>query len=223
MFISKTASISRPLIINKISSHSNTNECKFNKNQNIEYFYLGLPPNMPISPEGSIICILDISFLYDNLSSFSFGSIGDSGGVLHGYCPQIPKEKFEETKLKKSHFLELMSIIANQDLFTKLAILQKKPTYPIIERVRHLISPIVADCLAVSTTQDRWAIEFSLLPSFNIEPVHIRNLFIPNTYLYNKTFRTIKRRIGKRLVTYNPKHPVLTHANTPKYLYNWML
>ncbi|MEO3413398.1 hypothetical protein AAFO92_01945 [Roseovarius sp. CAU 1744] len=223
MFISKLFSHSRPTILNLLVGQTEAARFKSEASGSHEYFYVGLPPKMPISPEGSMLAILKLDFLSKNSNSFAFGSVGDSGGVSSGYIPQIPRLFADEMKLDFEKFHKIVSVGDKLRLEEKAKLSSHEPVRKYIRSIEGLVPRFVCDAMRNSNRQDLWTLEFALQKNFSVEVSDVSNVLIPNTYLLSPKLMGALTPISEKLIHYNPKHPVTRYAYSKEHLHNWLL
>ena len=201
--ITRTTTLSRPKILEEIF------EIKSNKKQNIstgnlEFFNVGYPGKLPVSPVGSILVSLKNNFLGKNKNYFSWGSVGDNGGVKNGFIPCIPKSDYKKLQLDYDEFIAIMSIINNLDQKEKELLYNNKTSTEFIDKARHILSEHTIKSILEYDIESARRIEFCLTEIPEIKDNDIIEVYIPNTYksIFNKSNCKFS---NKKLKYYNPK------------------
>lgn len=201
--ITRTTTLSRPKILEEIF------KIKSNKRQSIstgslEFFNIGYPGKIPVSPVGSILISLKNNFLEKNKNCFSWGSVGDNGGVKNGFIPCIPKTEYKKLQLDYNNFMAIMSIIDNLDQKEKELLYNNKTSTDFIKKTSHILSKNTIESILHHDIESARRIEFCLFEIPEIKDNDIIEVFIPNTYksILNKNNCKF---YSKKLKYYNPK------------------
>lgn len=206
--ITRTTSLSRPYIISKIFNNF-PNTASTNSAGGLEFFNIGFPGKKPISPVGTILIILNSSFLSNNIKSFVWGCVGDNGGIKNGFNPHISKEHYKEVRLNYEQILKIQNIIKNLPPIEQDKVLRNKISEVFIENARQILPPIVINSISQNGAESSRKIEFCLKGDIKIDNKDIDRVIIPNTYkklLPRKNAFFSKEKIQY----YNPKyHPLL--------------
>ena len=206
--ITRTTSLSRPYILTRLfKKFPEINSS--NSIGNLEFFNIGLPGKNPISPVGTILIIFNDSFLYNNMEFFSWGCMGDNGGIKNGFNPYIGKEYYKEVRLNFEQISKIQLIIKSLPLLEKEKVLNNEISKIFIENLKSILPPIVLRSISENLTESSRKIEFCLKGKLNIANEDIYKIIIPNTYkklLPRKNAYFSKEKIHY----YNPKrHPLL--------------
>jgi len=223
MFVSKALSFSRPSVMEKLMPGSEFLPTLNNLPHEFEYFFVGLPSYLPITPEASLLFVFSDRFMETNKKSISFGSVGDTGGVAAGYIPEIPSEYVHEMKLSGEKFTQLISSIRGLPVADRYDLMRRRPVKSLLPILNQVCSRAVVDALRKSERQDLWTIEFALKQDFRVLAEDVLSAFIPNTYRHSPMINGLIQKLGKRAILYNPKNPVITHANQEAHVRSWLL
>lgn len=222
MFVSKKLTLSRPEVINKLLSKEKKLSLSTGAVGTAEYFYIGLPPTRPITPEGSILIILRLEFLHANISSFRFGSLGDTGGVKLGHFDQLPPFRANEMRLSADRFLDLMAVIDELSTSEKTKLAMHQPVRELLKAARHILPNFLYEALLNTERQDLWSLEFSLKENFVIDAKKVAQVFIPNTMMLGELGKFLIGELGDRVMPYNPRYSVIEHASSEKHIHSWL-
>lgn len=175
-----------------------------------DYFNIGVPIENPPLLRGSIVIEMNITFLTDNINAFEMGSPIDTGSLKFGFLnPGHDKDLFLQMincDYKKFHALTLELFDLPTASLKNLIIHRACTTIkPVLEKY---FSPTVIDFMYLETNPHAWLFEFSLNQEYTLTEKHIERIFIPNTYLSNRTITKLKRTLKNKLVTYNPKYGI---------------
>lgn len=201
---SKVLTLNKIHIIEKIIGIEHTNAPPF------DYFNIGAPIENPPLLRGSIVIEMNITFLTDNIHAFEMGSPIDTGSLKFGFLnPRYDKDLFLQMincDYKKFHALTLelfnLPTASLKNLITHSACTTIKP---VLEKY---FPPTVIDFMYFETNPHAWLFEFCLNQEYTLTEKHIKRIFIPNTYLSNRTISKLKRILKHKLTTYNPKYGI---------------
>ncbi len=222
-FFSKVVTFSRPVLINKLSQETKSNSKRQTDREGLEYFFVGLPPLQPVSPEGSMLFVLGSEFLHQNRESFVFGSVGDSGGVASGYIPEISPSKSAQMKLGWLQFSETVELISHLSFEAKTKIHTRQSVAEFPSLARGILPDFLLEVLETSDRQDVWSIEFALRRDFIVHPKDVLKVFIPNTYTTEPDLLGLMQQLPEKISVFNPRRPSIKYAHTKRNLRNWLL
>ncbi|CAI8975564.1 conserved hypothetical protein [Pseudomonas sp. IT-P100] len=179
-----------------------------------DYFNIGMPIENPPLLRGSIIIELNITFLTENSDFFEGGSPIDTGSVKFGFLkPSYDKDEFlklSHCNYEKFHALtdELFKL-PNSSLIKLLNHAPCPSFKPVLEK--HFNSPIL-DFMYNEKNPHAWLFEFSLSNQYKLSEKHINKIYIPNTYLFNNTIKSLQKTLKRKVITYNPKYGIENRA-----------
>lgn len=223
VFFSKVSTFSRPALIDALVSESNRFEKSSSALRAPEYFYLGLPPKQPMTPEGSMLFVLSKQFIIRNQKFFKCGSVGDTGGVKAGYITEIPKSYASRMGLGWEQFHNLISVIDNLPIAEKIDIHRCNPISDFPDKIENIVDPIVKRALTNSVRQDLWSIEFSIGRDFEVCSTDVLEVFVPNTYHADPRVKKLSACLTDTITFYNPRFPVARYAFTERNIRRWLL
>lgn len=204
--ISKIITLARPLVLGDIFAIEQDMAIQTSFGAR-EYFDIGLPVNIPVSPVGTIAVILENSFIERNRTAFLWASIPDNGGVKYGFFDHIPSCQYKSLRLNYNDFLEILHCIEALPSACRDDVLAKRSSVSFVKSIRSLVAENVIEGMLSHPMQTSRRIEFCLEGKLAFENEDIRSVFIPNTY---RSF--LRRNLAKfscsKIVYYNPKYSV---------------
>jgi hypothetical protein len=171
-----------------------------------DYFHFGRPVDDPPLLRGSMLLSLRPPFLTDNAASFHYGSPVDTGGIRFGFLkPPSPETFLAETTCDYATFNGLMAELCAlpPSVLTRLAAHRRtNEAGPVLAKY---LSAGVAGFMLQQDLPQLWFFEFSLRAGYRLEPAHVEELSVPNTYAAVPLFRRLRAILGNRMRLYNPR------------------
>lgn len=201
---SKVLTLNKLHIIENIIDTANLGSVK------ADYFNIGNPIDNPPSLRGSIVILLNLSFLTDNKQFFKIGSPIDTGSIKFGFLkPDIENELFFE--MITCDYIKFYSLTL--DLFSlpsssldNLNSHRECTSFkPVLDKY---FSTTVINFMYREKDPHAWLFEFCLDTGYILKKNHIDKIFIPNTYISNPMIKKLKNILKDKVVKYNPKYGI---------------